>query len=200
MNDGDVEATTGFWVALRDAIFDLPATILRGPFIYYDEIDQMPWLGRVLLWPIFRPFLILGNQESEYEHLKRVGTFSPVRWDRFPLRGGVLVSAIASGFGAIHCIGWSFTFPTSIEQTLWRVASVSISGAPILFLPLIFTAFTNPDKYEWLAVLLFTIVCSQSFLYIFCRLVLLVLPILCLRSLPPAVYHVVDWTSLIPHV
>jgi hypothetical protein len=33
MGDGDVEATTGFWVALWDALFDLPATIVRGPII-----------------------------------------------------------------------------------------------------------------------------------------------------------------------
>ena len=38
------------------------------------------------------------------------------------------------------------------------------------------------------------------FFYILCRLVLLVLPFLCLGLLPPAAYLVVHWTSLIPHV
>jgi len=202
MDDGDVEATIGFWVALRDAIFDLPATIRRGPFIYDDEVDEYAWIYRVLFWPIARPLLIIGNQNREYEryeHLRRVDTFSPVRWDRLPLRGTVLVSAIASGFGAIHCIGWSFTFPSSTEQTLWRVASVSISGIPILFLPLLFALSITPDENIKLKIG-FIIMYSQSSLYVLCRLGLLVLPILCLRSLPPAVYRVVHWTSLIPHV
>jgi len=39
-----------------------------------------------------------------------------------------------------------------------------------------------------------------SFLYILSRWVLLVLPFLCLRSLPPAAFHLVHWTSFIPHV
>src|SRR5712672_1105139 len=38
------------------------------------------------------------------------------------------------------------------------------------------------------------------FLYIPGRLVLLVLPFLGLRLPPPAAYHVVHWTSLIPHI
>ncbi|KAH9957225.1 hypothetical protein BC827DRAFT_1227028 [Russula dissimulans] len=38
------------------------------------------------------------------------------------------------------------------------------------------------------------------FLYICGRLVLLVLAFLTLRSLPPATFHTVRWTSFIPHI
>ena len=31
VDDGDVEATVGFWVALGDALSELPAAIVRGP-------------------------------------------------------------------------------------------------------------------------------------------------------------------------
>jgi hypothetical protein len=33
VDDGDVETTVGFWVALGDALSDLPAAIVRGPSI-----------------------------------------------------------------------------------------------------------------------------------------------------------------------
>jgi len=37
----------------------------------------------------------------------------------------------ASAFGSIHCLGWSFTFPSSTERTLWRFASVFVVGVSI---------------------------------------------------------------------
>jgi len=40
---------------------------------------------------------------------------------------------VAFAFGGIHCIGWSFTFSSSIERTLWRVTSLSITGFPIIY-------------------------------------------------------------------
>jgi len=203
MEDGYVEATTGFWVALRDLFWGLPVTICRGPSIDVDEIDQLSWLGRVLLWPICRTLTILNGLDRMSENSKRVGTFYPCQWVRMSLRGGFIVSSIASTFGAIHCIGWSFTFPSSAEQTLWRVASVYIFGVPIMFSPLQFglSKLSDDDKYSYLiGPIMVFIVFSQILLYILCRFALLVVTILCLRSPPSAAYQVVLWTSFIPHV
>jgi hypothetical protein len=121
----------------------------------------------------------------------------------------MVIAGIASAFGGIHCIGWSFTFPSNTEGLLWRVASLSITSVPIalsIFLldeydphrPLrvffhLFPAPVTAKIIQCLATML-------SVLYIFSRLVLLTLPFLCLRSLPPAAYHTVHWTSFIPHI
>ncbi|KAH9959116.1 hypothetical protein BC827DRAFT_1216279, partial [Russula dissimulans] len=115
----------------------------------------------------------------------------------------MIVAGIASAFGGIHCIGWSFTFPSSTERTLWRVASISITSVPIamsIFMPNdlprffdLFPALVTEGIIQCLLLLL-------SVLYILSRLVLLTLPFLCLRSLPPAAYHTVQWTSFIPHI
>lgn len=32
-------------------------------------------------------------------------------------------------FGAIHCIGWNFVYPTEIEKLLWRVSSIVTATA-----------------------------------------------------------------------
>ena len=32
-------------------------------------------------------------------------------------------------FGAIHCIAWSFQFPSHMEQMLWRMSAIAISAS-----------------------------------------------------------------------
>jgi len=200
VNDGDVETTVGFWAALGDALSDLPAVIARGPSI--NEVDFDSWLARVLTWPFFKPFYIMVSYEEEYE--KRVDTFYPNKWvtasEDFSI---LLVVTITVAFGGIHCVGWSFDFPSSIERTFWRVASLSITSVPILLAPLLLLG-ERVDKVllrerfgDFCTVMTFILTLS---IYILSRLALLVLPLISLRSLPPAAFHVVHWTSIIPHV
>ncbi|KAH9953839.1 hypothetical protein BC827DRAFT_1145267 [Russula dissimulans] len=168
--------------------------IVRGPL----REASWPWPVRVLYWPFFKPFeIIIGNDEN---HEKRVNTFYPGLGHYI---GGftlaIIVTAIASAFGGIHCIGWLFKSPSSTEQTLWRVASVSIAGVPVVLSLVTYAGEIDLDRYigSWSFAGISYIL---LFLYILSRLVLLVLPFLCLRSLPPAAYHVVHWTSFIPHI
>ncbi|KAH9967501.1 hypothetical protein BC827DRAFT_1123443 [Russula dissimulans] len=207
VDDGHVEATAGFWAALRDALSKLPAAIVDGPILQDRTWDRWPWLIRVLLWPVVKPLFIIAGGDGIVEK-KRVTTFYPPEW---PGEGGIAILAffvvptIASAFGGIHCIGWSFTFPSSTERTLWRVASVSITSVPIIvtnaWFLLEFLPGHVPSSFKDIIGTLIPIFgVLQLFLYVLSRFVLLVLPFLCLRSLPPAAYHVVHWTSFIPHV
>ncbi|KAI9507953.1 hypothetical protein F5148DRAFT_1200841 [Russula earlei] len=197
-NDGHVDATSsvGFWGALRDAISDLPAAIARGPST--TVTGDNPWLIRVLLWPANKPFSIfLGEDDQSCTNLKRVQTFYPHGWVVGRMHFAVsIVTAVTLAFGAIHCVGWSFAFPLGIERTLWRVASVSIAVVPILFLLLVFASIPCNISDSVATTIAFLLLS----LYILGRLTLLVLPFLCLRSLPPAAFRTVHWTSFIPHV
>jgi len=196
-DDGDVEVAVGFLGALRDALPELSAAIVRGPLRDDSDLGELPWLIRVLLWPIFKPFQIIGtgNSGREYENLnlKRVTTFYPDGWAEVSFRGIFVGAGVVLAFGGIHCIGWSFTFPSRSEQLLWRIASVSIVSIPII-IPL--SILLNDIAENLIGISIVLLLAS----YILSRLALLVLPFLCLRSLPPAAYHVVHWTSFIPHV
>src|SRR5262249_47743614 len=87
---------------------------------------------------------------------------------------------IAITFGAIHCVGWSFSFPSHTEQILWRISSISITSAPVvlLFLGMVNTFDLVPSAF----LRLFGLVSGTW--YGISRSILLVLPFLSLRSLP----------------
>jgi hypothetical protein len=44
---------------------------------------------------------------------------------------GIVGAVIATIFGAIHCVAWSFQFLSHTEQLLWRIASLSITCLPM---------------------------------------------------------------------
>jgi len=197
IDDGEVEAAVGCWSALRDALSDLPAAIAHGPLINKGDFDS--WLPRVLTWPFLRPLYVMvtaGTDEEYYE--KRVDTFYPAEWvetsEKFSF---IFVATLTLAFGGIHCIGWSFTFPSSTEQTLWRVASLIITCVPIVIFLLTVVLNVGLGVYGFCSSMAFILL---LLFYILGRFALLVLPFLSLRSLPPAAFHVIHWDSLIPHI
>jgi hypothetical protein len=103
--------------------------------------------------------------------------------------GAVIISIV---FGGIHCIAWSFPFPSHAEQLLWRISSIPITGVPLLLLVLFFI----PDKFSprYIVVNIFPI------LYLLARVTLLVLAFMALRSLPPSALQTVHWTTFLPHI
>jgi len=205
VDDGDIETTVGFWGALGDALSDLPDAIVRGPSIYGVHVVFDSWLARVLTWPLAKPMYIMLGSGRDEEHVKRVDTFYPAEWAMASESFSIfLVVAITVAFGGIHCMGWSFIFPSGTDRTLWRLASLSITCVPVAYTLVVglVTGAEDPliDGYELRH--LFALIASVSlvFLYILSRLALLVLPFLCLRSLPSTAFHVVHWLSFIPHV
>jgi hypothetical protein len=201
IDDGNAEGPVGFWGALVDAVSDIPAAIVRGPHITIDS----PWLIRVLMWPLHNPMEILvpDDEADDIKVEKRVNTFYPAKWVTSGNSSMFLVATITVAFGAIHCIGWSFAFPWSIERTLWRVASLSITGVPILIVPFCVLGaaidkLVLNDRFDDFCLRM--VIILLTLLYVTSRLALLVLPFLCLSSLSPAAFHVVHWTSFIPHI
>jgi len=45
----------------------------------------------------------------------------------------VLAICVATAFGAIHCIPWSFHFSTLQERWVWRMSAILVSSMPISF-------------------------------------------------------------------
>jgi hypothetical protein len=134
----------------------------------------------------------------------------------------VAVGAFTAVFGAIHVIAWSAQFPTHKEQMLWRISSTLITGLPAymsLFMALAISPVVE-DGREILRCVFCSIICLpcvgllvvpfylvyQLLLivapisYVVARIILLIQPLVLLRSLAPGADRAVQWSNFIPHM
>lgn len=100
-------------------------------------------------------------------------------------------------FGAIHCIAWSFVFPSHAEKLLWRISAVALVGVPAIYI--VFIALIAFSKDALAAPVVLLAVLGIPF-YLLARVVLLVLAFTTLRSLPPTALETVHWITFIPHI
>ena len=108
-------------------------------------------------------------------------------------------------FGVIHCIAWSFSFPTHVELLMWRVLSVTITTVPAYtFLMTSLTFWLVNMDFDTTADIIGGIATLSIFpagmLYIVAQAATLVLAFTSLRDLPPGAYDTILWTIFIPHV
>jgi hypothetical protein len=142
---------------------------------------------------------IEGSTALHYSSPLHVHTFySP--WDDMNQNHFFIISfpiCVAVVFGGIHCMAWSFQFPSQQEQLTWRISAAFVSGEPIFYGLLIII-----DNYQ---VPLLTICVKALFIlatvmYFVARIVLLVLPCITLRALRPSALIEIQWSSLLPHI
>ncbi|KAF8327814.1 uncharacterized protein EI90DRAFT_2927562 [Cantharellus anzutake] len=97
-------------------------------------------------------------------------------------------------FGGIHCLAWSFPFPTRTEMILWRVSAIYVTVAPaFLFLAVLAEHHSHLDEA------IYVIIAVLIPLYAAVRVILLVLTFSSLRSPPPSLYQTPSWSSFLPH-
>jgi len=114
-----------------------------------------------------------------------------------------LAVCVATVFGAIHSIPWSFHFPTLQELWVWRISAILVSGLPIFAVAVFEAIRYNSHNSTWMEVgeslwaLIFLVLTS---LYIIARIILLILPFVTLRALPPGAYVQLHWVSFLPHI
>ena len=153
------------------------------------------------LFLFFRWISMLGIDEFNTGDMK-VPTFYSARQDGSGVAYIFFMSVVGVVFGAIHCVGWFFHFPSSDEAMLWRVSSTVLTGITFL-LPLlvylfyVFMETTNSHQWQQFAIAVFTIILQ---VYVVSRLLLLAEAFISLRHLTPGMLALVKWTSFIPHI
>lgn len=114
--------------------------------------------------------------------------------DEFHLASGIFLGGTI--FGAVHCFGWFFVFPTEQEQLLWRIASLFTTGAPIFLLGFI---WLSKDWRGWIYSAVALVTSVIMFFYIIARLFIIVEVFRSLFYLPPDTF-ISTWVDNIPHV
>ncbi|KIK53965.1 hypothetical protein GYMLUDRAFT_178282 [Collybiopsis luxurians FD-317 M1] len=103
-------------------------------------------------------------------------------------------------FGVIHCLAWTFNFPSITEERLWRICALLVTFLPLflVFYHFIYDKYltSRPGWAKW-----FTLISLVVFLfYLFARICLVVQAFLALRDLPPGAFETVQLTIFIPHI
>ncbi|KAG2036380.1 hypothetical protein BDR03DRAFT_921546 [Suillus americanus] len=161
--------------------------------------DEPARLG--IFSPVLSPIIeLIGLFDVPTSLMLRVPTFDGSiklkRSDMMVIQLAAL--SMATIFGGIHCMAWSFAFVTHQERLLWRICALAITGTPWLF----FFATSTFDSAGG-AVLIFLYFMTglvSIILYIAARAILLILMFTTLRHLPAKAYLAVDWISLVPHL
>jgi hypothetical protein len=104
-------------------------------------------------------------------------------------------------FGAIHCIAWSFPFPSLQERLAWRISAASVVGSPILITVFTLLGIILEHCFQgWGGIMIAIAVCVFPALYLFAKIVLLVLACIALRALPPTALVEMQWAASFPHI
>lgn len=122
----------------------------------------------------------------------------------------VVFGVIGGCFGAFHCIGWNYVYPTRVEQMLWRVASLAITFIPVVSMLVMLTSVIVSKELQpdGAMKILVNVVTGTSitfgtvllFIYVPARSFLLVHAVVLLREQPSSALQVIDWTRIFPHV
>ena len=153
-------------------------------------------------------FMFIAGAQDEGVNLSgedRVPRFWANSTENNALIADIMVLGVGVCFGAIHCIAWSFPFPTQVELLMWRISSVAITA--ITFnIPLIIglAGWLEHMDFNTAAGIIGDIailsILSGGILYVIARVFTLVLAFTSLRDLPPGAFDTVHWTTFIPHV
>lgn len=98
-------------------------------------------------------------------------------------------------FGAVHCCGWFFSFPTNLELLLWRIACILTTSFPIIiFCSGLLLGTITDNRYDmplFLAVLVIVL------FYVIARVFIMVEVFRTLFYLPPNAF-ISTWANNIP--
>ena len=169
-----------------------------------ERISEATWkaIGKRLIAMIY---FIVGLQDQDVD-LRREDKV-PMFWANSTGGKDLIISdsivlVVGVCFGAIHCVAWHFSFPTHTELLMWRITSIALTTLPIC-IPLIFGLaglLGGLLELDDSADIVFCTAPVIGILYIFARVITLVLAFVSLRDLPPGAYETVHWTTFIPHV
>ncbi|KAJ3989478.1 hypothetical protein F5890DRAFT_1400941 [Lentinula detonsa] len=173
-------------------------TLSRGwSSVFEVDFDTTHPLLKIFFFPFFIAFLPI---RVKIERLLK-GSDLKLKIYRISL---FIPCAVAAVFGLIHWIGWLSTFPTKIEEIMWRISSIVVTFIPV-HVELAYKAYaerhdillTAPNFLKYVFAIVWFI---APLAYILARCVLIVQSFLTLRDLPCGALQNIQWTDHLPHI
>jgi hypothetical protein len=192
----------GIFIAWWDKPYHInrPIRVFQKP-VERNRASEQHWLWKVM-------YVIAGGQDVwvDLHQSTSVPMFYSGKPDTIQVytADGITLAAGAV-FGAIHCIAWSFDFPSHTELLLWRVSSIAITTVPALTVLSLIPLAVAPGRGLLSCLLIIPVFFVFSLplsglLYLAARITTLVLASINLASLPPGAFQAVQWTTFVPHL
>jgi hypothetical protein len=179
---------------------DVPVTLMRFEGRIPLDQDQFKTLRERVLQGYIRALFVLG--EDILNEVDVMGSHIPNDaldsglMQLIILHVGVSIGGVI--FGAIHIAAWNLSFPTLIEQKLWRTASIMATTLPpVMYFALLLEQFFLHGYFPVKMIKIWNIVFGS--LYVVARAFLLVEIFRTLFYLPEDAY-VTTWASNFPHM
>ena len=151
-----------------------------------------------------RWFSIIGTDDSFFnDGDMKIPTFYSTENEGDEIAFVLCMPVVGVVFGGIHCVGWFFNFPSSVEAMLWRVSSAVLTGIAFLlpiilvFVGFFFENIISVRNRVGFLIGFFSIILQ---VYVVSGLILLVEAFISLRHLTQGMLALVKWTSFIPHI
>jgi len=108
---------------------------------------------------------------------------------------------VAYAFGGIHCVAWSFHFPSPQERLAWRISALSVFLLIYTAAGISYIGFIVPPRLgKYFGALMVPMAIAYIIVYLIARITLVILACITLRALPPAAFVEVQWSSFFPHI
>jgi hypothetical protein len=175
------------------------------PLVPIPKIARRNHTRALQLLQVFGNFLI-GAWKSTFGGYKRssiggkVGLLRAGMWDDATDVTAIFSILLASVFGSIHLAAWNFHFFSLLEMWLWRSTSLAITAIPLLLILGGSLLAVLPGGTSVVYAVGYSTAFILPILYVNCRVLLLVLPLIQLKSLPPDAFLIVPWSTVIPHI
>ncbi|KAJ8124844.1 hypothetical protein O1611_g8797 [Lasiodiplodia mahajangana] len=119
---------------------------------------------------------------------------------------------------SIHLLAWNHAFPTTIEQTLWRISAISLASVSVVNFSIVrvltLCGFQGKFNLTWVWVNMHrqessnrrwfnfwdVLLGSFTLILIIARHYIIVEAIISLRKSPVDAYTAVNWTGFLPHI
>jgi hypothetical protein len=130
------------------------------------------------------------------------GVKNPSSGEAVSMRATLGPSILGIAFGAMHCIEWSYPFPSHAELVLWHISCLAMMIVP--FLSAVVCAYMSAgdenSQLDWIINWFVILLILSAWLYVAARIATILMAFTTLRALPSEAFTVVDWTSFIPHI
>jgi hypothetical protein len=178
-----------------------------------DMLTRTKWFQSTFLLRRSRQILERSHpipNDIEYVFLRKTDGFSYIDI------GAAICGSISGG---LHCLAWSYPFPTLAEQQIWRACAFFITVCPVLFLLAVQCAWTLGVP-KWIRVLerqeassprfyrkvelgypvVLIIAVLTNITYSAARLYIVLESLRAVLFLPPEAFIATSWSTQIPHV